>query len=448
MRIRSAKHSSGNDAAFEEIRRALKRSLRPLRNHADLDPLLDRIGSARFVLIGEASHGTHEFYEWRDMLSRRLIEEKGFSFVAVEGDWPECFKVNRYVRCMPDSGGSAREVLRVFERWPTWMWANHEMILFADWLRRYNERRPEELRVGFYGLDVYSLWDSLRLVQDYLRKRNPAALAVAARTLKCFEPYGEDASTYARAARYASSACRDEVVELLSAVRRSIPTLQSEHREHELDAEQNALVVKNAENYYRSMLEGDSRSWNIRDRHMSETFYRLAARNGPNSRGIVWAHNSHVGDARHTDMAERGATNIGQLVREDSSERGVVLVGFGSHHGSVIAGREWDAPMLRMPVPPARPGSWEDLLHGVHAGDSLLITNDIADCAACFKWRDQRAIGVVYRPEYESYGNYVPSILPLRYDAFMFIDRSQALSPLRDIAAVHEELPETFPFGV
>jgi erythromycin esterase-like protein len=419
----------------------------PLEGPADVDPLLERIGEARYVLLGEASHGTAEYYEWRTQISRRLILEKEFSFIAVEGDWPDRYRVNRFVKGFPDAGSEPRDVLETFTRWPTWMWANDEVADLIEWLRRNNEGLPEGRRAGFYGLDVYSLWDSLYAVLGYLRRVDPAALPAAQRAFPCFEPYGENVQEYARATALVPASCEDEVVALLKQLRSREPRNRKDGLEDFFAAEQNALVVKNAEAYYRAMIRGGPESWNIRDRHMTETLERLMRHHGPGAKAFVWAHNTHIGDARATDMTDEGMVNIGQLVRDQHSQDGVVLVGFGSHRGSVIAGRQWDAPMEKMVVPPGREGSWEDLLHQAGAVDTLLLLDDVRCTEAFLEERGQRAIGVVYHPEYEEFGNYVPSLLPWRYDAFCFLDETQALHPLR-LRPELEKVPETYPWGV
>jgi erythromycin esterase len=420
---------------------------RPLRRPDDLDPLLDHIGDARYVLLGEASHGTTDYYTWRTEISRRLITEKGFSFIAVEGDWPDCYRVNRYVKGMSGAGESAREVLHTFERWPTWMWANEEIVALTEWLRRHNDTLPEEEKVGFYGLDVYSLWDSLYQVMGYLRKHGPAALEAARKAFQCFEPYGEDVQDYARATQWVEASCEDEVAALLAKLRRADRDWP-DGREAHFNAEQNALIVKNAEQYYRTMVRGGPESWNVRDHHMTETLGRLMTRHGPAAKAIVWEHNTHVGDARYTDMAGDGMVNVGQLVRERYGGKGVVLVGFGSYQGSVIAGREWDAPMERLALPPARPRSWDEVMHRAGAGDKLLLLARSGATPELLEARGHRAVGVVYHPEYE-YGNYVPTVLSRRYDAFLYLDQTRALHPFGDIA-VHDkgEVPETYPSGV
>jgi len=421
----------------------------PLRSSADLDPVMERIGDARCVLLGEASHGTHEFYVWRTELSKRLIEEKGFSFIAVEGDWPDCYRFNRYVKKYSIGGGSGLEGLETFARWPTWMWANEEIAELGEWLRPFNQKRHEVHKVGFYGLDVYSLWDSLHQVMTYLERAAPEALPAARRALRCFEPYGEDVQRYAMATMFVPETCQNEVINLLTKVRQAAQDYRADGRDGHFVAEQNALVVKNAETYYRTMIRSNVESWNVRDHHMAQTLDRLLEQHGSGARAIVWEHNTHVGDARFTDMHDMGEINVGQLARERYGEDQVVLVGCPTHRGTVIAGREWGAPMQEMRVPVAVSESWEDLLHRALNGDGLLIFNRFSLTPEFLASRGHRAIGVVYHPEYEAFGNYVPTILPRRYDALMFLDASRALDPLPvGKLAKEQEVPETFPTGV
>ena len=423
----------------------------PLGVPADLDPLLERIGEARVVLLGEATHGTHEFYTCRTAITKRLIEEKGFNFVAVEGDWPDCYRVNRFVKGYPGSAPGARQALETFRRWPTWMWANREVQELIEWMEWFNQGRPEDEKVGFYGLDVYSLWDSLRAVMRYLKEKNdPVALAAARRAVRCFEPYAEDAQEYARHTVLVPDGCRESVINMLRELRTRVSPADGDGRDAFFVAEQNALVVKNAEAYYRAMVLSDESSWNIRDRHMTQTLERLLAFTAPGARAVVWEHNTHIGDARFTDMSESGEVSIGQLARERYGEKDAVLVGFGTHDGTVIAAQEWGAPWMEMRVPAGRPGSWEDTLHRAFGDNRLLIFPE-ACSEELLAWRGHRAIGVVYRPQYEQYGNYVPTVLPRRYDAFLHIDRTTAVHPLFPSAPeleVEEEAPETFPTGV
>jgi erythromycin esterase-like protein len=444
--MRKRRHFDEPDV--ESLAEAIRNMSRPLRSSADLDPLLERIGDARYVLLGEASHGTSEYYEWRAALSQRLIVEKGFSFIAVEGDWPDCYRVNRYVKGASGAGESARLVLHAFERWPTWMWANEDTVELAEWLRKHNDVLPEEAKVGFFGLDVYSLWESLYAIMHFLHEADPAALPTAWKAFRCFEPYGEDVQQYALATRFVPELCEREVVNLLSEIRRRAPPFRDDGGEAYFQAEQNAMVLKNAEAYYRAMVRGGPESWNIRDRHMIETLDRLMKHHSEYAKAIVWEHNTHIGDARYTDMAEEGMVNVGQLAREKFGGEGVVLVGFGSYRGSVIAGREWEAPMEDMMVPPAREGSWEDVMHRAGEDDKLLLFDEVSCTGPMAAGRGHRAIGVVYHPEFEHYGNYVPTVLPRRYDAFLYLEETQALHPLHMPVRHGREVAETYPTGM
>ena len=454
----SRERSSGESGKTLALAAELRRQARPLATPSDLDPLLDRIGDARYVLLGEASHGTSEYYTWRAELSKRLIREKGFSFIAVEGDWPDCYRVNRFIKGYPDSGHNATDVLHAFERWPTWMWANREIVELVEWLRRYNDQRrvPDHRKVGFYGLDVYSLWDSMRAVVEYLERLDPQLAAGARRAYRCFEPYGEDEQEYARATYLVPTSCEDEAVSVLRLLRQRGPEYAQDGEEAYFNAQQNAFVARDAELYYRTMVRGGSQSWNIRDHHMVDTLDRLMAHHepfNPGAKAIVWEHNTHIGDARFTNMANAGMVNVGQLVRQAHGDDGVVLVGFGSHHGTVIAGDEWGAPMRRMKVPDARQGSWEDAMHAavqetLPNGNALLVFADADDggIAELDEPMAHRAIGVVYDPGGERWGNYVPTLIPRRYDAFLYMDETHALSPLHMPVKVGE-VPETFPSG-
>jgi erythromycin esterase-like protein len=428
---------------IEEIRSLAQ----PLRTAADLDRLVDAIGDSPYVLLGEASHGTSEFYTWRAEISKRLITEKGFSFIAVEGDWPDCYSVNRYVKGF--SGESAESVLHAFSRWPTWMWANREVVALAEWMHDHNVTLPAEKQAGFYGLDVYSLWESMHAVLEYLERMDPQLARNALRAYACFEPYEEDAQEYARATVLVPTSCEDEAVSILAALRRKAPEFRDDGRDAYFNAEQNALVARNAELYYRTMVRGGATSWNVRDNHMVETLNRLMEHHGGNAKAIVWEHNTHIGDARFTDMARSGMVNVGQLVRQEHEREGVVLVGFGSYRGSVIAGQEWGAPMERMIVPDAREGSYEHAMKSAGIGNSLFIfPKDGADEASELREpRGHRAIGVVYDPRTEHWGNYVPTILPGRYDAFLYLEQTKALDPLHMRVRYDGEVPETFPSG-
>jgi erythromycin esterase-like protein len=427
------------------IHRGIRSLATPLTTTADLEPLVDATGDRRLVCIGEASHGTHEFYRWRGELSRRLIEEHGFSWIGVEGDWPDCWRINRWLRGIADQELDACGVLAGFERWPTWMWANRDVADFLDWLHRWNLERPGDHRVGFYGLDVYSLWDSLRVIMTWLREHHPDALDAATEAWQCFLPYGEDPHRYARRTRLVPESCEPEVVALLVEVVRRGERL-SHDGDDAFDAVQNAAIAVEAERYYRVMVRGNRESWNIRDRHMADTISRLDAHHGPHAKGLVWEHNTHIGDARATDMARAGMVNVGQLVRDRFGVADVALVGFASHRGTVLAARAWGEPELVMPVPAAHVGSHEDLLHRVLGEPAVLVFGPRRDSVWLSSRLGHRAIGVVYDPTREA-GNYVPTVMGDRYDALIWLEQTQALTPLHHEQAPHEPELETEPTG-
>jgi erythromycin esterase len=411
--------------------------------------------------LGEASHGTSEFYSWRAEITKRLINERGFSFIAVEGDWPDCYNVNNYIKGISGSGQSAYDVLYSFNRWPTRMWANREIVDLVEWLREYNKSISEEQQVGFYGLDVYSLWESMEAVIRYLRKIDPEAVKTAIEAYRCFEPYGKSVEGYAKATAFVPESCEDEVIDMLIDLHDKTKQYKSDglgRREEYFNAEQNAIVAKNAELYYRKMMQGGTITWNIRDRHMLDTLIRLMEFHGKQAKSIVWAHNTHVGDARYSDMAEAKMVSIGQLVREHAGKNKALLIGFGTYQGTVIAAKEWGEKMERMHVPSAIDGSWERLIHELSKGsDRILIFGDntkgdpinqqLSEESRRLedeKIKGQRPIGVVYNPEYERFGNYVPTILTKRYDAFPYIDKTHALHPLHmPEVKEDEDLPET-----
>ena len=415
-----------------------------LKTALDLDPLIDKIDKSKYVLLGEASHGTHEYYTWRTAISKRLIVEKGFSFIAVEGDWPDCYRINRYVKGYADDGVKAIDVLRKFRRWPTWMWANWEIAALMEWMRDYNQNLPVNEKIGFYGLDVYSLWESMELIVNYLKKEDPLTAKFAIDALRCFEPY-EEGHDYAKAMLSMSANCTEEVIRLLQSIRK-----RSRNYDHDpeaaLNTEMNAQVIANAEQYYRSMVSFHGQSWNIRDKHMVQTLESIISFHGKKAKGIVWEHNTHVGDARFTTMRNEGMLNVGQLVREKHAEKdGVYIVGFASYQGSVIAGKGWGSKMERMNVPAAISDSVEEILHNDSSENRLIIFDDPLVRESFAGYLNHRAIGVVYHPDYEK-GNYVPTLLPSRYDALIYIDNSKALHPL-DLTADRSEMPETYPFG-
>ncbi len=416
------------DFTLEE---AVKNYALPFESDDDFTPILEAIGDAKIVLLGEASHGTSEFYTVRAKLSKMLIEQKGFSAIAVEGDWPSAQHVNRYIKGYGEGKETVHEVLNAFRRWPTWMWANEEIAEFIDWLKMHNDRSSQDRKVGFYGIDMYSLWESMEEIIRYLTISDPAGtdLELAKKAFSCFEPFNGMPDHYAISTAHFSQVCIDEVSNLLSSIR-SHKKFYEDADETNLNLKVNALIAKHAEEYYRTMLQDNALSWNIRDEHMVEAINEVKNHYGEAAKIIVWEHNTHIGDARATTMQEDGMLNVGQLLREQYKKEDVYAVGFGTHRGTVIAAEEWGVPFKVINVPPARQHSWEDLLHKTGAFDKLFIFSD-ENRKHFVGWVGHRAIGVVYNPKYEAFGNYVPSQMGNRYDAFIFLDQTNALSPLK-----------------
>ncbi|MCG3087155.1 erythromycin esterase family protein [Sporosarcina cyprini] len=413
----------------KKLREAIERYAMPLDEEA-LDALVEEAGHAEVVMIGEASHGTHEFYKIRAELSKRLIQEKGFTIVAVEGEWPAAAAVNRFVKGFVEDG-SAQDVLQQsFGRWPTWMWVNEEVKEFVEWLKQHNDDLPEMSKAGFYGIDMYSLYESIDELLKFLSE-NPqygTDLTLARQAFSCFEPYNRMPEHYALSTAHFSDECISEVATLLSSIRRNEERFAS-HHEEDLNVTMNALVAKNAEAYYREMMQDDAISWNTRDLHMVEAINELKKYHGPDAKLIIWEHNTHIGDASETSMKDDNMINVGQLIREEYGLNNTFAIGFGTYEGSVIAADSWGAPLERMTVPPAKFNTWEGQMHAAGPEDKVLLFTD--DNRQLFnEWIGHRAIGVVYNPEFEAYGNFVPSRVGSRYDGFIFIDQSTALHPL------------------
>src|SRR6266571_6334895 len=424
---------------------------------ADYDSLLNLVGNARFVLLGEASHGTHEFYFERAQITKQLIIEKGFTVIAIEADWPDANRVHRYVRGASNDS-NADEALLGFRRFPTWMWRNTVVVEFVEWLSQFNkDLDPKKAPAGFYGLDLYSLHASIDAVLSYLRKVDPEAARRARRRYSCFEHFSQEPQEYGYAATAGIiESCEDEVVDQLVEIQRKATEFLSRDAQRATDelffAEQNARLVKNAEGYYRSMFRGRASSWNLRDRHMVETIEALVAHlNGSRQpKAIVWAHNSHLGDARATEMSQHGELNVGQLIRERFGDE-AVLIGFSTHHGSVTAASDWGADAERKNVRPALRGSYEELFHETGLErfwiDLRRMGEETPD--ALSGPRLERAIGVIYRPESERLSHYFHARLPKQFDAVIHIDETQAVEPLERTSVWEAgELPETYPFNV
>lgn len=416
--------------AIKSVTEAIKKFSLPFGGSENMTPLLNAVGDAKIVLLGEASHGTSEFYKVRAELSKRLIEEKGFTVVAVEGDWPSSQRVNRFIKGY-DTKITVEDVLQGFERWPTWMWANEEISELVLWLEKHNQKIEGDKKIGFYGVDVYSLWESLDEVVSYLQKTNPEGtdMAFAKKAISCFEPFNRHPETYAFSSVHISDACIDEVTKLVTSIRVNEKQYEDD-QEEDLNLKINALVAQNAEEYYRAMVRSDELSWNVRDEHMVEVINEIMDYHGKDTKIIIWAHNTHIGDASSTDMKEEGMTNVGEILRLQNKADNLFSIGFGTYVGEVIASEEWGANPKKMTVPPAKKDSWEDLLHRVEATDKLLLFNK-ENRDHFNDWIGHRAIGVVYNPEFEEYGNYVPSKIGSRYDAFVFLDKTNALTPFK-----------------
>ena len=422
---------------------------------SDYDALLDLIGDSRFVLLGEASHGTHEFYLERANITRRLITEKAFHAVAVEADWPDAFRVNRFVR---GQGGdqTAADALSDFQRFPAWMWRNTEVRDFVTWLRDHNAVQSHAARTGFYGLDLYSLFTSIEAVLGYLDEIDPEAARRARYRYACFDHFAEDSQAYGYSATFdLEQSCEDEVIRQLVDMREVAARKRvsdGADAEELFAAEQNARLILNAERYYRSMFAGRVSSWNLRDTHMAETVDAIAAHlssRGQSAKIVIWAHNSHLGDARSTEMGRAGELNVGQILRQKYRDE-AVLVGFTTYSGSVTAADDWDGDGQRKAVRPGMHGSYEELLHQVGiARFFLTLRNDPELRRALPSRMLERAIGVIYRPQTERASHYFHADIAGQFDAVVHIDRTRALEPLEPAHGWHHpEPPETFPSGL
>jgi erythromycin esterase-like protein len=446
-RNRDTKLLTENDRLL--IKEVQKSAHRLTGESSDFDPLLQIIGDKRFVMIGEASHGTHEFYRIRAQITKRLIAEKGFNAVAVEADWPDAYRVNQFVRHQTEDQ-DAVDALAGFQRFPTWMWRNADVLDFIGWLRNFNQHNSA--RVGFYGLDLYSLHASMRAVLDFLDKVDPEAARRARYRYACFEHFGEDTQAYGYAASAGlSKSCENEAVGQWMEMRRRAADLSSRDGRVFPDeyffAEQNARLVKNAEEYYRAMFHERISSWNLRDTHMAETLDALAKHLGQNgeTKIVVWAHNSHLGDARATEMGQQGELNLGQLVRQ-SHPNDSVSTGFTTFTGTVTAASTWDGPAERKLVRAALPGSYEAIFHETGIPNFLLLLRKHGAASLLNEPRLERAIGVIYLPKSERVSHYFHAQLPAQFDAVLHFDDTRAVEPLERVAIWETgEVPETYP---
>jgi erythromycin esterase-like protein len=419
---------------FEVYKQYISKNSTTIKTITDLKPMFEAIGERRFVLLGESTHGTHEYYSWRDVISRELISRKGFNFIAVEGDWQSIYRLNEYVKHRTPKEQTARSVMAQLTRWPMWMWANQEFADLLEWIRNHNISLPPERRVGVFGLDMQDPMDSMAAVLAWFRKHDRKNYVAVKAAYKTISDLPENFRGYVRGLAQGQPRRTKEVALPVQILRKLVMAKGVQKIDkYAWAAKQNALAVKRAEAQYHAMLTQSSANWNLRASYMKEAFLRIAERYGKNSKGIVWAHNTHVGDARATDMTRWDQVNIGQLLRESQGEAQVYILGFATHGGKVIAGANWGSPMQTMNIIPARPNSIEAIFRSCGLKQSLIIW----DAAAALIRKDpshkmntmisHRAIGVIYRPPNEAY---VQTIMPLRYNATFYIDHTSPLKPL------------------
>ncbi len=401
-----------------------------LQSAADLDKLISMASTRPLVLLGEASHGTAEFYAWRAEISKRLIEEHGFSFIAVEGDWASIYRLNKYVKHKKAAPASAVEAMQQFSRWPEWMWGNTIVEELIEWMHTYNAQRPPQERVGFYGMDVYGQWEAMDDLLAYAEVYMPEHYEAILEKTNCFSYFDRDHWAYARATARRNYSCQDELESLVKLMAELAGSLEKKDEITYFRARQNALVLQNAEAYFRLAMLQNNDAWNSRAEHMWLSVKHLFERYGSNSKGIVWAHNTHVGDADATRMGRQGMVNIGKLSRAEWGAEQVFITGFGTYSGTVNAGSQWESPMQIMTVPNGMRGSLEEAFSQFPYPEFLLVFDE-ADRKQPFlqEYVHHRAIGVIYNPRNET-GNYVPSLLTKRYDAFIFIRHTKALDPV------------------
>jgi len=423
-----------------------------LHDHATVLPAIgdsgfadafEQFADARVVLIGEASHGTSEFYRARAAITQRLIERHGFSIVAAEADWPNAAKIDRYAR----QKAPAAWVEEGFKRFPTWMWRNQEVADFARWLRSHNDSLPADQRVEFRGLDVYSLGSSIQEVLGYLDRVDPQAASAARRRYGCLSPWHDEPAVYGHNVMRGQPSCEDAVIEQLRALLDQRLEYLEKDGNNFFNAEQNARVVLAAEQYYRAMYRGSTESWNLRDRHMFDTLRALLAHRGEGAKAVVWAHNSHIGNAASTSMGWGGEFNIGELCRT-AFGRDAVLLGMATDRGDVAAADDWDAPMQVKQVRPSRPDSWEQLFLRAGLPASLTSWRDdpqLRDALA--RPRLERAIGVIYRPATERQSHYFQAILSGQFDALLWLEQTTAVTPIGPQQIDETSVPDTYPFG-
>ncbi|NVF14947.1 erythromycin esterase family protein [Vreelandella maris] len=436
-------------ASAQQAAKAIAAACEPLPSLQEEDAFgahFDRFGDAKIVLLGEASHGTSEFYRARAAITRRLIEQHNFNIVAVEADWPDAAYIDRYVR----HRAATSDDRQAFTRFPAWMWHNEEVATFTEWLRQHNAELPFSQRTSFRGLDIYSLRASLFAVLDYLDRIDPEAAQAARQRYGCLTPWQSEPALYGHALlQEEQDTCEEAVVEQLQALlEHRIEYMAKEGEEAYFNATQNARVVRAAEQYYRLMYRGSTQSWNLRDRHMFDTLQQVIEAKGADAKVVVWAHNSHIGNASATEMGWQGQFNIGELCRTAYGDQ-AVLIGFGTHTGIVAAADNWDSPMKIKQIVPSRADSFERIFHETQLPRALIELRNPQHSKVreqLTQTRLERAIGVIYRPESEYYSHYFKASLAEQFDAYVWFDETTAVTPLPSERP--QGVPDTYPFGV
>ncbi len=422
-------NAKSNEIEKESIELISKHKISLIKPN-DLKQIVNAAKNSKLVLLGESTHGTSEYYYWRAEISKQLIEKEGFNFIAVEGDWASLYKLNQYVKLLSNDFPNSREIMKTFSRWPQWLWANEDTESLIEWMRKYNKKLPLEKRVGFYGIDVYGQWDAMEQVLSYFRKYFPNYEERISEKMNCYGAYSQDDWRYSQALMAGAKSCATQLNKSLELIYRLNSEIAQENIHKYFHTKQSAYVVKNAEIYFRVSAQNNIAGWNSRVDHMFETIQRLLEFYGQKSKGIIWAHNTHIGDAAATDMAHNGVFNIGHLTRRHFGQNNIFLIGFGTYQGTVNAGARWGDAMKVMQIPQAFEGSIEKLFRQVSENNFYLIFNpQLRNNIHLSNRIPHRAIGVTYNPMNEQ-GNYVPSVLSQRYDAFIFIPKTKALKLL------------------
>lgn len=408
----------------------LKEDITPFKSLEDIDFLLNQIGDERLVLLGESTHGTSEYYKMRAEISKRLIADKGFSFIGVEGDWASIYRLNLYIHGLSNDE-SAESIMKSFNRWPEWMWSNKETAVLIEWLKEYNSDKEIEDMAGFYGIDVYGQWEAKDNLIEYIKENMPKQYEKIKGKAQCFTSQGRDEQRYVRAVLSGQISCDEKLSRIVEILEENKAELKKKCSRKYMNALQNAIVLNNAEEFYRLSARRGPASWNSRAGHFYNTALRLLDFYGDNSKGVIWAHNTHIGDSRATSMAERNMVNIGKLSRRGLGPDNVFIIGFSTNKGNVLAGRTWGAPMENMTIPEGIPGSLENKLSGIEYDKFYIVfSKDYPDDHSIMRPIGHRAIGVVYNPRQEA-GNYVPTVVPERYDMLIFIRETNALEIVR-----------------